>query len=200
MTTSDVWAMASASIDDSAKDGASFPKPDSTRISVVQQPDGLSITYGLGLGFWVLLAMSAAGALLAVSALRAESAPEWARPASAWVRTLPPIERLDAFTADAPAPFLIGGTVVAVLFALMWTAYVRRVDIDRDRIRIYRGLRPMPRVYRRPLYGRALRINTSVYIAKSDGIHVMNPTASPALSEAEARWLTSEMKRALGQG
>ena len=71
--------------------------------------------------------------------------------------------------------------------------------IDTDRIRIYRGFRPFPRVYRRPLYGRAIRINTSLYIAKSEGVHVMNPTASPVLTEAEAQWLTSEMKRALGQ-
>ena len=200
MTTSDVWAMASASIDESAQDGESIPKPERTRISVVQQPDGLSISYGLRLGFWVMLVISAAGALLASSALRAEDAPEWARPASAWVRTLPPVPQVDAFAADAPTPWLIVGSVVAVLFALMWTAYVRRVDIDRDRIRIYRGLRPFPRVYRRPLYGRAIRVNRAVFIAKSEGNHVMNPTASPNLTEAEAKWLTSEMKRALAQG
>jgi hypothetical protein len=28
----------------------------------------------------------------------------------------------------------------------------------------------------------------------------MNPTASPVLTEAEAKWLTSEMKRVLAQG
>ena len=36
MTTSDVWAMASAAIDDSAKDGASVPRPEGTRISLVR--------------------------------------------------------------------------------------------------------------------------------------------------------------------
>ena len=146
-----------------------------------------------------MLGISLSGALLASSALRAEDAPEWARPASAWVRTLPPVPRLDTFTAAAPMPWMIGGAVVAVLFALMWTAYVRRVDIDHDRIRIYRGLRPFPRVYPRPKYGRAIRVSTSVYIALSEGVHVMNPTASPVLTEPEARWLTSEMKRALMQ-
>jgi hypothetical protein len=197
LTPSEVWAMASASIDDSAKDGASVPKPERTRISLVQEPTGLSITYGLRLGFWVMLVISLSGALLASSALRAEDAPEWAGPASAWVRTLPPVPRVDEFAASAPLPWLIVGAVVAVLFALMWTAYVRRVEIDTDRIRIYRGLRPFPRVYHRPKYGRAIRVNTSVYIAKSEGTHVMNPTASPVLTEAEAKWLTSEMKRAL---
>lgn len=199
LTPAEVWTMASASIDDSAKDGASFPPPERTRISLVHEPAGLSITYGLRLGFWVLLAISLSGALLASSALRAEDAPEWAGPASAWVRTLPPVPRVDAFAANAPLPWLIVGTVVAALFALMWTAYVRRVVIETDCIRIYRGLRPFARVYPRPKYGRAIRIKTSVYIAKSEGIHLVNPTASPVLTEAEAQWLTSEMKRALGQ-
>jgi hypothetical protein len=198
LTPSDVWTMASSSIDDSAKDGASVPRPDSTRIRLEYEPAGLSITYGLRLGFWVMLLISLSGALLASSALRAEDAPQWAGAASAWVRTLPPVPRLDRFTANAPVPWMIVGAVVAVLFALMWTAYVRRVDVDADRIRIYRGFRPFPRVYHRPQYGRAIRVNTSVYIGKSDGFHVINPTASPILTVPEARWLTSEMKRALG--
>lgn len=159
----------------------------------------MSITYGLRVGFWVMLVISLGAAALASSALRAENAPPWARSASEWVRTLPPVPWLDAFAADAPTPWLIVGSIVALLFALMWTAYVRRVVVETDGIRIYRGLRPLPRVYRRPLYGRAIRINTSLYIAKTSGVHMMNPTASPMLSEPEARWLTSEMKRVLGQ-
>jgi hypothetical protein len=115
------------------------------------------------------------------------------------VRTLPPVPCPDAFAAEAPTPWLIVGGVIAVLFALGWTGYVRRVSVDGDRIRIYRGFRPFPRVYHRPPYGRAIRIKTALYIAKSDVLHIMNPTASPILTEPEARWLTSEMKRALGQ-
>ena len=159
----------------------------------------MSITYGLRLGFWVMLAISLCGALLASSALRASKAPAWAGAASAWVRTLPPLPWLDDFAADAPTPWMIVGSVVAVLFALVWSGYVRRVSVDGDRIRIYRGFRPFPRVYPRPLYGRAIRVNTALYLAKSDGVSLMNPTASPVLSEAEAKWLTSEMKRALRQ-
>jgi Protein of unknown function (DUF3137) len=200
LTTSDVWTMAAASIDDSAKDGDVLAaRPEGSRIRVVHGPGTLSITYGLRVGFWVMLAISLSGAALASSALRAPDAPSWALSASEWVRTLPPVPWLDAFAADAPIPWLIVGSVVAVLFALAWTAYVRRVVVEADGIRIYRGLRPLPRVYRRPLYGRAIRVNTSLYIAKSSGVHVMNPTASPVLSEPEARWLTSEMKRVLGQ-
>jgi hypothetical protein len=200
LTVSDVWAMAGASIDDSAKDGDALAVPPAgTRIRVEQGPGTLSITYGLRMGFWVMWAISISGAALAASALRAENAPPWAAPASAWVRTLPPVPQLDTFAADAPMPWLIVGSVVAVLFALAWTAYVRRVVVEPDGIRIYRGFRPLPRVYRRPLYGRAIRINTSLYIAKTSGVHMKNPTASPILSEPEAIWITAELKRVLGQ-
>jgi hypothetical protein len=200
MTTADVWAMASAAIDDSARDGETpAPRPEGTRIRLDRAPGVLSITYGLRPGFWVMFAISSCGVLLASSALRSPKAPAWAGVASVWVRTLPPLPWLDAFAADAPTPWMIVGSVVAVLFALAWTGYVRRVSIDGDRIRIYRGFRPFPRVYRRPPYGRAIRINTSLFIAKSDGVPLMNPTASPVLSEAEAKWLTWELKRALRQ-
>ncbi len=146
-----------------------------------------------------MLAISLGGALLASSALRAPDAPEWAAPASAWVRALPPVPWLDAFAADAPLPWLIVGTVLALLFALAWTAYVRRVEVEAGHISIYRGFRPFPRVYPRPLYGRVMRLDKAVFIAKSNGTHMMNPTASPNLTLAEAKWLTAEMKRALGQ-
>jgi hypothetical protein len=202
LTTSDLWKMAGASIDDSARDGdALAPRPEGTRILLEQGPESLSITYGLRFGFWVMLAISLCGALLATSAVRAPNAPLWVSSASAWVRTLPPpLPWLDAFAADAPTPWMIVGTVVAVLFALVWTGYVRRVSVDANRICIYRGVRPFPRVYRRPLYGRAIRIKTALYIAKAEGMHVMNPTASPMLTEPEAKWLASELKRALRQG
>jgi hypothetical protein len=200
LTTSELWTLAGTSIDDSAKDGdAPVLPPEGTRIGLEHGPASVSIVYGLRLGFWVMLAISSAGALLASSALRAPGAPEWAGAASAWVRTLPPMPWLDRFAADAPTPWLIVGAVVAVLFALAWTGYVRRVSIDADRICISRGFRPFPRVYRRQVYGRAIRIKTSLYITKSEGIHLMNPTASPVLTEPEARWLASEMKRALGR-
>ncbi|MEO6236013.1 MAG: DUF3137 domain-containing protein [Vicinamibacterales bacterium] len=199
VTVSDLWTTAAASIDDSADQaGGSATKPEGTRIQVDPGPGTVSITYGLRIGFWVMLSISLSGLLLASSALRAPNAPPWASPASAWVRTLPPVPAVDAFAAAAPMPWLIVGTVIFVLLALAWTGYVRRVVVDPEGIRISRAFRPFPRVYRRPLFGGAIRIKRSVYITKSEGLHVMNPTASPVLTEAEATWVVSEMKKALG--
>jgi hypothetical protein len=200
LTVADLWTTAAASVDESANDSAgSAPQPEGTRIRVEPGPGAVSITYGLRIGFWVMLAISLSGLLLASSALRAADAPGWASPASAWVRTLPPVPAVDAFAAEAPTPWLIVGTVIGVLLALVWTGYVRRVVIDPEAIRISRAFRPFPRVYRRPLFGRVIRIKGAVYIAKSEGLHVMNPTASPVLTAAEAAWVVSEMKRALGR-
>ena len=42
-------------------------------------------------------------------------------------------------------------------------------------------------------------IVAEIFKVVSEGNHVMNPTASPVLTEAEAKWLTSEMKRVLAQ-
>jgi hypothetical protein len=198
VTVADLWTTAAASIDDSAQDaGGSAPKPDGTRIQVEPGSGTVSITYGLRIGFWVMLSISLSGLLLAASALRAANAPPWASPASNWVRTLPAVPAVDGFAADAPLPWLIVGTVIFVLFALTWTGYVRRVVVGPAEIRISRGFRPFPRVYRRPPFGRAIRIKGSVYITKTDGLHVMNPTASPVLTEPEAAWVVSEMKRVL---
>jgi hypothetical protein len=201
LTSSDLWTLASSEVDDSRDDGsAPVPRPEGTRIRLERGPGSLSVTYGLRPGFWIMLAISLGGALLATSALRAPDAPAWVAPASTWVRaTLPPVPPLDTFAADAPTPWFIVGTAVAVLFAWMWTAYVRRVCIDVDRIRIYRGLRPIPRVYARPQFSRVLRLQGAVYITRAGTLRLMNPTASPMLTEAEAEWVASEMKRTLGQ-
>jgi hypothetical protein len=201
VTTADLWQLASANVDDSAHEGdAIVPRPERTGIALEQGPSGLSITYGLRLGFWVMLAVSLVGALLAFSAVRAPKAPAWVDSESIWLEALPAVPAVDRFVADAPTPWLIVGSVVFVVFASLWSGYVRRVVIERDRILIFRGFRPFARVYRRPEYGRVIRIETALYIAKSEGQHVMNPTASPVLTEPEAGWLTSEMKRALRHG
>ena len=70
--------------------------------------------------------------------------------------------------------------------------------VARDAIRIYRGLRPFPRRYERPAYGRVVRIEKTVYVGKQGSASRINPTASPMLrSDDEGRWVASEIRRAL---
>jgi hypothetical protein len=70
--------------------------------------------------------------------------------------------------------------------------------ITREHVLISRGLRPLPRRYRRPPYGRIVRMDRAVYVGKVGDSGVMNPSASPMLgSEDEAKWIAAEMRRAL---
>ena len=68
----------------------------------------------------------------------------------------------------------------------------------RDAVHISRGLRPWPRRYPRPPYGRVVRLDKAVYIGKDGSTGLINPSASPILqSEDEARWVAAEMRRAM---
>ena len=72
------------------------------------------------------------------------------------------------------------------------------MTITRDAVLIARGLRPIARRYPRPPYGRIVRLEKAVYVGKTGGTSLINPSASPILrSEDEARWIASEMRRAL---
>ena len=74
---------------------------------------------------------------------------------------------------------------------------VWRVVVTADAMRVYRGLRPIPRRYNRPPYDLVVQLEKTVHIGKKDG--VMNPTASPMLTKEEARWVAAEMRRAARQ-
>jgi hypothetical protein len=200
LTERDVWTTAAKAIDDSKADGVgSAPRPERTAINFEPGPGGFSIGYGLRRGFWLPLILSLSGIVLCLSAMRAWEGPEWFSVVSSYLRSWPPVPYVHEFASDAPVPWMIVGGLVGGLFWLWWTGYVRRVVVDADRIRIYRGWRPFPRVYRRPAYGRVIRLNTALYIAKTDGMQLLNPTASPMLTVQEARWLSAEMKRVFGQ-
>jgi len=55
----------------------------------------------------------------------------------------------------------------------------------------------VPRTYPRPEYGKIVTIETAVYVAKSEGLNLIRPTASPMLSKEEALWVAAEMRRGL---
>jgi hypothetical protein len=77
---------------------------------------------------------------------------------------------------------------------------VRRVVVGSDAIRIYRGLRPFPRRYARPLFERIVQVDRAVHVGKTGSTGLLNASASPVLrSDEEARWVAAEMRRAIRQ-
>ena len=64
-------------------------------------------------------------------------------------------------------------------------------------VRISRGLRPWPRTYARPQYGKVVRVDKAVFVGKTEGLNLINASASPMLSDAEARWVAAELRRAI---
>jgi len=112
----------------------------------------------------------------------------------AWI---PDIPYAAPIVASLPLAWFFGGGIVGAITFLMWAVRVRKVEIAPDAVRIWRGLRPIPRTYARPLYGKIVRVDKAVYVGKSEGFAMINASASPMLSAAEAPWVANEMRRAL---
>jgi hypothetical protein len=137
---------------------------------------------------------SAAVAAAAARALPdALSMPELSNLTSA----IPDVPFVPDLVSAEPIPFFLVAAVVLLITALTWAFRVRRVEVGPDAVRISRGLRPWPRSYPRPLYGTVVRVDKAVFIGKSEGINLINASASPMLSEAEAKWVAAELRRAL---
>jgi hypothetical protein len=69
--------------------------------------------------------------------------------------------------------------------------------VQPDTVLVYRGIRPFPHRYARTECNAILRMKNSVHLSKGEGVTLFNPTASPNLSEKEAAWVASELRRAL---
>lgn len=183
---------------DPAEEAQAAARPVDTTIDVQHDASGTTIAYGLPFSFFVTLLISAASAVIALYAFAALDVSTRLGPLQAAIEKLPRSERLESLVHDAPLIWLIGATLVGSFLSLWWITRVRRVTITRDAIRIARGLRPFPRTYARPPYGRVVRLEKAVYIGKIGGTTLMNPSASPILrSEDEARWIAAELRRAL---
>ncbi len=198
LTASTVWeaaVKATGSHDETADAGAM--RPSDTSIAVDRSGAGVVINYGLGLGFFVALSVWAVSVALMLAAARAlpeaMEMPDLAA-AVAWIPEIPYAARV---AATLPFAWLIVGAIVGFFSFLMWAVRVRKVEIAPDAVRIWRGLRPIPRTYARPLYGKIVRVDKAVYVGKSEGFAMINASASPMLSAAEAPWVASEMRRAL---
>jgi hypothetical protein len=196
VTASELWQAATRSDDDGAEDEV-VAQPSGTSIRVEQHGGSAVVHYGLSVGFFLALLLSLASGAVWVTAAKALPGhleiPELTG-ATAW---LPEIPSLPSIVSDEPIPFVIVASIVFPIAALIWVFRVRRVEVDPSAVRIWRGLRPWPRTYARPTYGKVVRLDKTVYVGKVEGFGLVNPSASPMLSVDEARWVASELRRAL---
>ena len=153
--------------------------------------------YPIGVGFLVALLLSVACAIVGMAALREWPAAMGLGSLGALLQDIPVIPVATDLVAAYPIPWLIGCFILGGLTTLGWTARVRRVEIAPDAVRVWRGFRPFPRTYPRPLYDRVIRIERAVFVGKGEGLTLINPTASPTLTADEARWVAAEMRRAM---
>ena len=201
LTPAKLWdaaldASGTAATRDDAADAVVTP-PVSSRIQIDRSPGGTTVHYGLGIGFVVLVAMWVATAALALGAAR-QLPDALGRPQlRVAVRWIPEVPLVGPLVARVPMAWFIGSTLLGPVLFLMWTMRVRRVEIAPDAVRIWRGLRPMPRTYARPPYGKIVRVEGAVYVGKTDGFSLINASASPMLKVDEARWVATEMRRAM---
>ncbi len=199
LTAETLWEVARASTTDGhdlAADATS-PRPDHTSITVERNGSTVVVRYGLGLGFALALAIWATGTAVALAGARL-LAEEWRMPAlrvlTAWI---PEIPYASALASMQPLVWTLVSSVAAVVGLLVWALRVRRVEVTPDVIRIWRGLRPLPRRYPRPEYGKVVRVDNAVYVGKSAGLALINASASPMLSDGEAPWVATELRQAL---
>jgi hypothetical protein len=196
VTATELWRAATKGDDDGDENDVVAP-PSGTSIHIEQIGGRAVVHYGLSLGFVVALLLSVASAACWVASARTIGA-EMAMPAlteaTAWLPVLP---SMPAIVREAPFPFFFGASFVFPISTLMWMFRVRRVEVEPSAVRIWRGLRPWPRTYSRPPYGKVVRLDKAVYVGKTEGLSLMNASASPMLSLPEAQWVASELRRAL---
>jgi len=198
LTASSVWEAATKAIgsQDDAAD-ADAVQPSGTSIAIDRSGRGVIVNYGLGLGFFLAVVVWAVSVALTLAAARALPEAMGMRELESSVAWIPEIPYAMPVVATLPVAWFIGGGIVGFISFLMWAVRVRKVEIAPDAVRIWRGLRPVPRTYARPLYGKIVRMDKAVYVGKSEGFAMINASASPMLSASEAPWIAKELRRAL---
>lgn len=200
LTAEKIWeaALAAQHTDagDEAADADVVPPSDSA-IQIERGAGTAAVHYGLGLSwvmtvlFWVAsVAFAIASARLLADAI---PVPQLA----ALAARLPEIPYATPLAASLPIAFFGASMMIGPFLFLMWTMRVRRVEIAADAVRIWRGLRPIPRTYARPPYGKVVLQNNAVFVGRTEGFSLVNASASPILDPGEARWVAAEMRRAM---
>ena len=177
--------------------GAAPQRPARARSRVDHLADETIVRYRLA--WWALLCMAFSTVFVALAAIAVSTLidPD---------RTLAFIDPNGVLNPEGVTAFRSGASiaiavsaVVGGFFSLYWITYVRRVAIGRDEIRVRRGLSPFARRYPRTEQTRILQMDRYIYLGESAETKLINPSLSPMLRSAEeARWVASEMRRALG--
>ena len=202
LTPEALWAAATSAVGGTAGDGLdAATRPEGTSIVVERSPGSATITYGGALTILTTIVLWAIAILLSFSALHALGS--WLASLTGigvigrLLNAIPAIPVADGLTATWPLVWFLAASSISMVLGLMWMVRVRTVTIEPDVVRVHRGVRPWPRQYPRPPYGKVILIDRCVYIGKETGLNLVNPSASPMLKEEEARWVASEMRQAL---
>lgn len=200
LTAETLWKhaqQAATTANAAAEDDGPVAAPADTTITVERLGDTVAVQYGLPISFWIVLVIWLATVALAVASVRllpeSLDLPQFAA-STAW---LPEIPLVAPLVVHVPIAWFVGSLVIGSVLFLVWALRVRRVEVAADAVRIWRGLRPLPRTYGRPPYGTVVRVDTAVFIGKTGGFSLINVSASPMLRLDEARWITSTLTQAL---
>lgn len=199
LTPEKLWAAAmkaSGGGDDESGD-AEVVRPGDTSIAIDRIGSGVTITYGFRLGFYITFLIWAVCVALALAAARELPAAQAMPALSPYVAWIPEIPYASSVVSAEPLGWFLGACLVGPTMFLMWAVRVRKVEVTPEAVRIWRGLRPIPRTYRRPPYGKVVRMDKAVYVGKSTGFSMINASASPMLSASEAPWIAKELRRAM---
>lgn len=201
LTPATLWAAATKAVSndmDEAEGEAAAPA--TTSIAIERGAGTTTVSYGLPLSFWLALAFWAASVPIGFAAARllpnAVGMPDMAA-LTAWIPVIPYASEL---VAPHPIPWFLAAWILGPLAFLLWSTRVRKVEIAPDAVRVWRGLRPIPRTYPRPEYGKVVRVENAVYVGKTEGLNLVNPSASPMLKPDEARWVAAALRGALRPG
>jgi len=197
VTASDLWQAAQKAAGDAEADDDGAAAPSGTSIGIDHGAGTSVVRYGLSAGFFIAVMLSIVSAAVFSVAGRALPEALGMPDAAGLAGRLPDVALVPDVVREYPIPFAVVSAIVGFFATLIWLLRVRRVEVGADAVRVWRGLRPWPRSYARPLYGRVVRVDKAVFIGKTEGFALINVSASPMLSLAEARWVKAELRRAL---
>lgn len=198
LTPETLWtASLDAVADKHAAEDAVAAQPGAASTTIHRMDRGITVRYHHTVGLVITVSLWVVATAVALAAARllpeALQQPELAM----FVGWIPVLPYASTLVTSEPLVWFLVSAVLSGVFLLMWAVDVRRVEIAADAIRVWRGLRPIARVYPRPPYEMISRGKDNIFIARTDSLSLMSALASPKLPDDEAAWVAAEMRRAL---